>query len=514
VEPGFVIADRYRLDRHIAAGGMGSVWRGFDLSLERDVAVKLLLRGLHAADKPAERFAREAKALARVKNPGCVEVYDVGQHRDGDEVIRYIVMELVEGESLKDRLDRSGRLDPAETMARIAEAADALEAAHGVGIVHRDVKPGNLLISDDERTHVVDFGISTLTDATRLTQSNAVLGTLPYVSPEQFEGEETTPESDIYALGAVAYECLTGHPPFTGENSKAIIHAHLFVEPDPLPDAVPAPVAHIVLRALAKDPAERWASCAELAAACRAASDELPAQPPPALAAAEAIATPTSPEPDETLLLSGPRRAPRRKRRTALVLAVAATLVLLGTLVLWKQWPHVSGNLGTALPPAGAEDAESSAATEEAAATTPAPTASPSETATAATTPSTPADGSATPPGTATGGGSGTGDTGGGDDGGNDDGDSGGGSDEAEATPDQPAGDPTVPNVTGDLASDAAAALSDAGFTNIEWVRLFYDSSATSNCEVMDQDPPGGSTAQPTDEIRVEYLNLSGESCF
>ncbi len=500
MEPGFIIAGRYRLDRHIAAGGMGSVWAGFDLSLEREVAVKLLLRGLPSVDKPVERFEREAKALARVKNPGCVEVHDVGEYFDGDEMIRYIVMELVEGESLKDRLDRVGRLDSGEVMTRIAEAAEALGAAHGVGIVHRDIKPGNLLIDADDRTRVVDFGISTLTDSTRLTQSSAVLGTLPYVAPEQFEDQETTPKSDIYALGAVAYECLTGHPPFPGANAKAIIRGHLFVEPEPFDETVPAAIESTVMRALAKDPEQRWGSCADLAAACHAAAAGTgDAAGPAAVDEPAGAVEPDGPgadaDADATVRLNPPASG-RRGRRGATVLAVVSALVLLGALIIWQQWPDAREILSGA-EPSDSLVSDASGTPEETPPTSPSTADSPSPSVTeSASNP--PAGDDASPEGQ----GDGTG---------NDEPEEGatGPADEES----DPSGDPSLPDVTGDPVSNAEAELKAAGFTNLEFVNIFFNAAAPDACEVMDQDPPGGSDVAFTDEIRIEFYNPQGSGC-
>jgi serine/threonine-protein kinase len=192
VDSGTLIADRYRLDAVIASGGMGSVWRAEDERLERPVAVKVLHAGLDGAQRSRDRFEREAKTLASLKGPGCVEVYDFGEERDGDRTVPFLVMELVEGVSLAELLHEEERLDPARTMRIVADAAEALAAAHRRGIVHRDVKPGNILVDADDRVKVVDFGISLFAHRWRLTPSDTVLGTAPYVSPEQLRGKDVT----------------------------------------------------------------------------------------------------------------------------------------------------------------------------------------------------------------------------------------------------------------------------------------------------------------------------------
>jgi predicted Ser/Thr protein kinase len=272
VDSGTLITGRYRLERLIASGGMGSVWRARDERLEREVAVKVLHPGIDGSQRPKDRFEREAKILASLKGPGWVDVYDFGEETDGDREALYLVMELVEGVSLAELLHREERLDPARTMRIVAEAAETLATAHRRGIVHRDVKPGNILIDADDRVRVVDFGISLFADRSRLTPTDAVLGTAPYVSPEQLRDKGVTGASDLYSLGAVAYECLTGAPPFDAEDPAAIIHGHLYSEPPELPGHVPAAIAGVVTRTLRKAPEERWPSGEDLAAACRAAT--------------------------------------------------------------------------------------------------------------------------------------------------------------------------------------------------------------------------------------------------
>ncbi|GAB3996158.1 serine/threonine protein kinase PknA [Glycomyces albus] len=270
---GTLVAGRYRLDRPIAAGGMGEVWRGFDTLLERRVAVKILHRRDSDPDRLGDRFGREARILASLRGPGLVEVYDYGQDSSGGRPVRYIVMELVEGISLADVLDRRGPLPSEETLRYVAATAAVLDVAHGGGVVHRDIKPANLLIEPDGRLRLVDFGISLTDGGARLTLPGGILGTTSYVSPEQLNGREVGGAADLYSLGAVAYECLAGRPPFVADDQLGVVQMHLYEEPPPLPDGLPPAVVEIVARCLRKDPEQRWPSAAVLAASCRLAAD-------------------------------------------------------------------------------------------------------------------------------------------------------------------------------------------------------------------------------------------------
>lgn len=263
MQTGVVLSERYRLDAPLGVGGMGDVWRATDLRLHRTVAVKALSPAL--ADDPTvvARFLSEARTMAALHHPNVVNVYDHGE----DSAAVYLVMECVEGKSLSQLLDEVGRLDAAQTMPIIAEAAHALQAAHDAGIIHRDVKPANLLITPDNSVRLVDFGIARSASSTTLTGSHAVLGTARYMAPEQAMGRQVTPAADIYALGAVAYHCLAGRPPFEGESAVQVALHHVQDQPPPLPDDVPAFARALVERAMAKDPAQRFASAANLAAA-------------------------------------------------------------------------------------------------------------------------------------------------------------------------------------------------------------------------------------------------------
>jgi len=284
ISPGVLLGGRYRLDERIAGGGMGDVWRGTDEVLGRTVAVKILLPAL--LDEPgfAERFRGEARTMATINHPGVVDVYDYGS----DQQIAFLVMEYVEGDALSRTLSRVGRLTPARTMALVAQAADALQAAHEKGIVHRDVKPGNLLVRPNGTLVLTDFGIARSAIVGQLTAAGSVLGTASYISPEQAAGAIATPSSDVYALGVVAYQCLSGRRPFEGDNPLEIAMKHVRETPRPLPGDIPPAIRAIVERSMAKDPAARWPTASALAAVARQAAATLaaPARTPGPLSAA------------------------------------------------------------------------------------------------------------------------------------------------------------------------------------------------------------------------------------
>jgi serine/threonine-protein kinase len=251
--PGQVLGDRYRLDDRIAAGGMGEVWRATDTVLGRDVAVKTLHAG--RAEDPGfqTRFRHEARTMAVLHHPGVADVYDYGQ--SGPDA--YIVMARVEGEPLNQRIAGRGRLTPDETMSIVAQAGRALEAAHQAGIVHRDVKPGNLIIKPDGTVVLVDFGVARSAESAALTGAKEVVGTALYIAPEQVSKDKTGPSADVYALGCVAYHCLTGHPPFMADSPITIALQHLREDPPPLPGDVPPPVRTVVETAMDMHPSRR-----------------------------------------------------------------------------------------------------------------------------------------------------------------------------------------------------------------------------------------------------------------
>ena len=255
--PGVPLDGRYRLDAPIAAGGMGEVWRATDLVLDRPVAVKMLRPGYAAREEDLARFRAEARHAGLLSHPGIAKVYD---YRDGDPP--YLVMELVDGPSLARLLD-NGPVAPALTMSLIAQAARALQAAHAAGLVHRDIKPGNMLISRGRYVKITDFGIAHAAGSAPLTRPGVLMGTAAYLAPEWAEGRPATPAADLYALGIVAYQCLSGRVPFHGD-PLAVALAHREQPLPPLPSSVPADVAALVADLTAKDPSARPAAPAPL----------------------------------------------------------------------------------------------------------------------------------------------------------------------------------------------------------------------------------------------------------
>jgi serine/threonine protein kinase len=287
---------RYRLEERLAAGGMGEVWRGTDTVLGRQVAIKLPSHELAEDPTFRARFLAEAKHTAKLSHPGVALVYDFGELPDSTP---YLVMELVVGEPLSAMLRRRRALPPVVAADLVAQAADAVDVAHKAGIIHRDLKPGNLLVTPEGRVKVTDFGIARAMAAAPLTRTGDVIGTPHYLSPEQAEGRPATPASDVYALGVVLYECLTGQRPFDGDSPVAIVVAHVSQPVPPLPEMVPAWLRATCAAALSKDPAGR-PSAADLGRSLReekAAGTSLASATPPSNAA-------TSPTLAQTAVLS------------------------------------------------------------------------------------------------------------------------------------------------------------------------------------------------------------------
>jgi serine/threonine-protein kinase len=260
---GTLLNGRYRLDAQIGTGGMSTVYRAFDTVLERQVAIKLMHREIASDGDQLERFRREARAVAQLNHPHIVTVIDAGE----DDNTPYIVFEYVEGETLKDRIRRHGRLPIQEAIAYAIEIARALGVAHDRGIVHRDVKPQNVLVDEEGSAKVTDFGIARTLDQEGLTADGRVLGTTDYVSPEQALGHPVTGQSDLYSLGIVLFEMLTGDVPFKGENQVAVAMKHVREQ---LPDIqlrrpeVSSALAAVLDRATAKETERRYATDQEL----------------------------------------------------------------------------------------------------------------------------------------------------------------------------------------------------------------------------------------------------------
>src|SRR5919112_381638 len=262
---GTLLSDRYRLDAQIGAGGMSTVYRAFDTTLERTVAVKLMHREIATDSAQLERFRREARAVAQFSHPHIVGVIDAGE----DDGRPYIVFEYVEGETLKERIRRCGRLPVDESLAYAIEITRALGAAHHRGIVHRDIKPQNVLIDEEGMAKVTDFGIARSLDEEGLTADGRVLGTTDYVSPEQALGHAVNGQSDIYSLGVVLFEMLTGDVPFHGENQVAVAMKHVRED---IPDVqarrpqVSAGLAALLDRLTDKDLRRRYPDAASVVA--------------------------------------------------------------------------------------------------------------------------------------------------------------------------------------------------------------------------------------------------------
>ncbi len=268
---GTLLGGRYRLDAEIGRGGMSTVYRAFDTVLERPVAIKLMHREIAADSDQLERFRREARSVARLNHPHIVTVIDAGEEssEDGEGGTPYIVLEYVEGETLKQLIRRAGPLEITQAIAYAIEIARALGAAHEQMIVHRDVKPQNILISDEGGAKITDFGIARTLTEEGLTIAGRVLGTTDYVSPEQALGQAVTGQSDLYSLGVVLYEMLTGRIPFTGETPVAVAMRHVREQiPDvqQLRPEVSAATASVVDRAVAKDLDYRYRDAGQMIA--------------------------------------------------------------------------------------------------------------------------------------------------------------------------------------------------------------------------------------------------------
>ncbi len=294
-----LLGDRYRLDRRIAIGGMGEVWRAEDTVLSRTVAVKVLKSELTQERTFLERFRTEARTTASLQANGIANVFDYGEVATGHDIpVAYLVMEYVDGEPLSAQLARDGRLPTARVLEIIRQAALALAEAHRVGMVHRDVKPGNLLVRrSDGAVKITDFGIARAADAVPLTQNGMVVGTAQYFSPEQAEGRVVGPPSDVYSLGVVAYECLAGRLPFLADSPVTVAMMQIRDVPPPLPPDVPGPVQALVMRILAKDPRQRFADGGELAEVVRAVQEGRPVPPPPPFPTPPVPPVPPAPQP-------------------------------------------------------------------------------------------------------------------------------------------------------------------------------------------------------------------------
>jgi serine/threonine protein kinase len=328
---------RYRLEERIAAGGVGQVWRATDLLLRRPVAVKVLRPEYAGHPETLDRFRAEARHAGALPHPCITQVYDYCD--GGPDAAPYLVMELIDGPSLADILD-FGAINAARALGIIAQAAAGLAAAHQAGLVHRDIKPANILLSRDGRVKLTDFGIAHAAGSAPVTAPELIMGTAQYLAPERITGQTCGPASDLYSLGIVLYECLTGRPPFDGTSAE-VMSAHLHAQLPPLPSGVPPAIGELLARLTAKDPALRLPDAAELATTAgrlSAAPAAIPAQPPADLGGKMAPGSPA-----ESGSASGPAtltrtevrpRRPSRRRRFAVMTAAVALAAVSGGLAV------------------------------------------------------------------------------------------------------------------------------------------------------------------------------------
>lgn len=290
--PGQLLAQRYQLGKRIAVGGMGEVWEAVDVRLDRTVAVKVLKAELCGDAEFLHRFRTEARTTASLNHPGIAAVHDYGETAampDGPEDTAYLVMELVAGEPLATTLAREGRLHADRTLDILEQAGNALHAAHERGLVHRDVKPGNILVTPSGQVKITDFGIAKAADAAPVTRSGMVMGTAHYIAPEQALGSEATPSSDVYSLAVVGYECLMGHRPFLSDNAVTVAMMHIREVAPPLPLDVPPGPRAVIEATLVKDPRRRYGDGGEFAKAVASVRAGRPLPTPVALIAMQQV---------------------------------------------------------------------------------------------------------------------------------------------------------------------------------------------------------------------------------
>jgi eukaryotic-like serine/threonine-protein kinase len=326
---GTVLDDRYAVGELLGRGGMAEVYLATDRVLDRQVAVKVLGGWLAHDGTFVERFRREALASARISHPALVAVFDAGSE-DG---MSYIVMELVPGETLAEVIAREGRLPPDQATRIGASVAEALAVAHAAGIVHRDVKPANVMLTPDGRTKLMDLGIARDIGGKRLTRASSILGTAGYISPEQARGDPVDHRSDIYSLGCVMYEMLTGRRPFVADDPVAVAYQHVHQAPAPpasVESSVPAALDAVILRAMEKDPAARFQSAADMRSALIDQTVPIaPLAPTTPLPVDGTTPLPTVGAPETLARRAG--RPPRRRSSVPILVAIAV-LILLGAL--------------------------------------------------------------------------------------------------------------------------------------------------------------------------------------
>jgi hypothetical protein len=356
--PLYTLADRYRLDGRIAAGGVGEVWRATDLVLSRPVAVKLLRAEYVQHPETLARFRAEARHAGSLSHPRVARIYDYGE-ADATHP-PFLVMELVDGPPLTQLL-ANGPMQPAHVMDVVAQAADGLAAAHAAGLVHRDIKPGNLLLAPPDQVKITDFGIAYAAGSAPITRTGMMVGTPAYVAPERLTGAGATPASDLYSLGIVAYECLAGALPFSGTAMEVVL-SHQMRPLPPLPAAVPAEAAALVAELTAKDPAARPASAGEVVTRAVRVRDALTGVPSggatsPSAGATSPSAGATSPSAGATSPSAGPTSP------SAGPTSPSAGATLAGSAFLAAP-PSVGADAHPGVPPASAGERPASPAAE------------------------------------------------------------------------------------------------------------------------------------------------------
>jgi serine/threonine-protein kinase len=386
-EPGLLVADRYRLDEIIATGGMGQVWRAMDETLERPVAVKVLRPDTAGEEGFVERFRAEARHSAALQHPNIATVHDFGEGAHS----AYLVMELIEGQPLSAIIKDRAPLPPEEVTEVLYQAALALQAAHDAGVVHRDVKPANIVVDDEGYARLTDFGISRALAGAQLTQTGEVLGTPHYLAPEQAQGRPAGPASDIYALAVVGYEMITGNRPFAGDSMITTALAHVSQPAPQLPSDIPDPLRTTVMAGLAKDPSQRPESAAAFAGALRLPPGTLPEHL--AAGAASAVAPvvaggglltpdpggqtafmPLQPSTPPIPATVPARRSETLRRWSAPIAALAAVVVLVVVMVVTSSGKEAATAPQRSVPPATASSSAAAPASTAADAVVPAAT--------------------------------------------------------------------------------------------------------------------------------------------
>ncbi len=343
------VVGSYRLIDKLGDGGMGAVYKGVDEMIGREVAIKMLRPDIARQPEILERFRAEAVTLAKLNHQGIATLYNF--FREGDEY--FMAMEFVPGCTLENELQRQGRIASGQAVEIAAKALEAIEHAHQLGILHRDIKPANIMLTPSGTVKMTDFGIARVLGAARMTREGRIVGTLEYIAPERVKGQEADHRSDLYSLGIVLYEMLAGRLPFEATTDYDLMRAHLEQTPPPLAGvqaACPPALEQVMLRALAKDPEQRFATAVEFRDALLTASENLPK--PTRLAEAPAVLKPTR--------LDQPAKASKRSPKWTYVAAAAGVFVLAAGLVAYRflnrpappPAPAATISVPTAPPPA------------------------------------------------------------------------------------------------------------------------------------------------------------------